>query len=119
LAFTFGTLALLAQGQDLAPLSSPPTIEQAAGQQSNLPELTLEEAVEQAIANNSSVKIATLDTLRAADDLAANKTRRFANTAPNCLRSHLLLIRQARLGYTAQPGRFRRRIRRSRFRENP
>jgi group II intron reverse transcriptase/maturase len=45
LAFTFGTLALLARGQDLAPLSPPPTIEQAAGQQSNLPELTLEDAV--------------------------------------------------------------------------
>jgi outer membrane protein TolC len=90
LAFTFGTLALLAQGQDLAPLSSPPTIEQAAGQQSNLPELTLEEAVEQAIANNSSVKIASLDTLRAADDLAANKTRRFANTQVTALGAQLV-----------------------------
>jgi hypothetical protein len=90
LAFIFGTLALLAQGQDLAPLSSPPTIEQAAGQQSKLPELTLEEAVEQAIANNSSVKIASLDTLRAADDLAANKTRRFANTQVTALGAQLV-----------------------------
>jgi transcriptional regulator with GAF, ATPase, and Fis domain len=45
LAFTLGTLALLARGQNLTPLSPPPTVEQAAGQQSNLPELTLEQAV--------------------------------------------------------------------------
>src|ERR1700729_978896 len=89
LAFTFGTLALLARSQDLAPLSPPPTIEQAAGQQDNLPELTLEEAVKQAIANNSSLKIASLDTLRAADDLAANKTRRFANTQVTALGAQL------------------------------
>ena len=50
LAFTLGTLALLARGQNPAPLSPPPTVEQAAGQQSNLPELTLEQAVEQAVA---------------------------------------------------------------------
>ena len=50
LALTFGTLALLGQGQDLAPLSPPPAVEQAAGQPANLPELTLGEAVEQAIA---------------------------------------------------------------------
>jgi outer membrane protein TolC len=80
LAFTLGTLALLARGQNLAPLSRPPAVEQAAEQQSNLPELTLEQAVEQAVANNSSLKTASLDTRRADDDLAANKTRRFANT---------------------------------------
>ena len=48
LAFTLGTLALLARGQNLAPLSPPSTVEQAAGQQSNFPELTLEQAVEKA-----------------------------------------------------------------------
>ena len=71
LAFTLGTLALLARGQNLTPLSPPPMVEQSAGQQSNLPELVLEQAVEQAVANNSSLKTASLDTLRAADDLAA------------------------------------------------
>jgi outer membrane protein TolC len=80
LAFTLGTLALLARGQTLVPLSPASTVEQAAGQQSNLPELTLEQAVEQAVANNSSLKTASLETVRAADDLAANRTRRFVNT---------------------------------------
>src|SRR3984957_16410774 len=90
LAFTLGTLALLARGQNLAPLSSPPTVEQAAGQQSNLSELTLEQAVEQAVANNSSLKTASLDTLRAADDLASNRTRRFANTQVTALGAQLV-----------------------------
>ena len=90
LAFTFGTLALLAQGQDLAPLSPPPAVEQAAGRQANLPELTLGEAVEQAIANNSSLKTARFDTLRAADDLAANRTRRFVNTQVTALGAQLV-----------------------------
>jgi hypothetical protein len=89
-AFTLGMLALLARGQNLAPLSPPPTVEQAAGQQSNLPELTLEQAVEQAVANNSSLKTASLDTLRAADDLAANRTRRFANTQVTALGAQLV-----------------------------
>lgn len=80
LAFTLGTLALLARGQTFVPLSPASTVEQAAGQQSNLPELTLEQAVDQAVANNSSLKTASLETVRAADDLAANRTRRFANT---------------------------------------
>jgi outer membrane protein TolC len=80
LAFTLGTLALLARGQSLVPLSPAPTVEHAAGQQSSLPELTLEQAVDQAVANNSSLKTASLETVRAADDLAANRTRRFANT---------------------------------------
>jgi outer membrane protein TolC len=89
LAFTFGTLALLARGQDLASLPTPPTVEQAA-QQSNFPELTLEQAIEQAVANNSSLKTASLETLRAADDLAANKTRRFANTQVTALGAQLV-----------------------------
>jgi hypothetical protein len=90
LAFTLGTLALLARGQNPTPLFPPPTVEQAAGHQSNLPELTLEQAVEQAVANNSSLKTASLDTLRAADDLAANKTRRFANTQITALGAQLV-----------------------------
>ena len=74
LAFTLGTLALLARGQNLAPLSPSPTVEQAAEQPSTLPELTLEQAVEQAVANNSSLKTASLDTLRAADDRVGERT---------------------------------------------
>ena len=95
LAFTLGTLALLARGQNLAPLSSLPAVEQAAGQPSNLqdtPELTLEQAVEQAVANNSTLKTTSLDTLRAADDLAAKKTRRFANTQVTALGAQLVTM---------------------------
>jgi outer membrane protein TolC len=90
LAFTLGTMALLARGQKLAPLSPPSAVERTAARESNLPELTLEEAVEQAVANNSSVKTASLDTLRSADDLAANKTRRFANTQVTALGAQLV-----------------------------
>ena len=90
LAFTLGTLALLARGQNPAPLSLPPAVEQAAAKESNLPELTLEQAVEQAVANNSSLKTASLDTLRVAEDLAANKTRRFANTQLSALGAQLV-----------------------------
>ena len=90
LAFILGTLAVLARGQTLVPLSPASTIEQAAGQQSTLPELTLDQAVEQAVANNSSLKTASLDTLRAADDLAASKTRRFANTQATALGAELV-----------------------------
>jgi hypothetical protein len=90
LAFAVGTLVLLARGQDLAPLSPAPTVEQAAEPQSSLPELTLDEAVEQAVANNSSLKIASLETRRAADDLAANRTRRFANTQVTALGAQLV-----------------------------
>jgi outer membrane protein TolC len=89
LAFTLGTLTLLARGQNLAPLPPVPTVEPAA-QQSSLPELTLEQAVELAIANNSNLKTATLETQRAADDLAANKTRRFANTQVSALGAQLV-----------------------------
>ena len=52
----------------------------AQAQESSIPVLTLEEAVQQAVANNSALKTASLETLRATDDLAAAKTRRFANT---------------------------------------
>jgi outer membrane protein TolC len=79
-AFILGTLALLARGQNLVPLSPASTVGQSAVPKSNLPELTLEQAVDQAVANNSSLKTASLETVRAADDLAANRTRRFATT---------------------------------------
>jgi outer membrane protein TolC len=49
-------------------------------QESSPPVLTLEQATQQAVANNSALKTASLETLRAADDLAANKTRRYAHT---------------------------------------
>ncbi|MBV9085501.1 MAG: TolC family protein [Acidobacteriaceae bacterium] len=62
----------------------------AFAQESSLPELTLDEAIQQALAKNSSLKTATLDTLRAADDLAANKTKRFANTQVNAIGGQLL-----------------------------
>jgi outer membrane protein TolC len=52
----------------------------ARAQESSITVLTLEEAVQQAVANNSALKTASLETLRANDDLAAAKTRRFANT---------------------------------------
>jgi outer membrane protein TolC len=80
LAFTLGTLALPGRGQTLAPQSPALTVEQAAGVRSTIPELTLEQAVEQAVAHNSTLKTASLETLRAADDLAANRTKRFAST---------------------------------------
>ena len=71
----------LARGQSLASLSPEITTEGAAAERKSIPpELTLEEAIAQAVANNSSLKTASLETHRAADDLAANRTRRFANT---------------------------------------
>jgi len=78
LAIAMGTIALLALGQNLA--STVLANEAAAGQLSSLPELTLDEAIGFAVANNSGLKTASLETQRAADDLAANRTRRFANT---------------------------------------
>ena len=59
-------------------------------QNSSIPELTLDEAIAQAVANNSSVKTADLEIHRAADDLAANRTRRFANTQIVALGGQLL-----------------------------
>jgi outer membrane protein TolC len=91
LAFTFGTLALLARGQDFTPRSAVLSAAQPAeGQQSSLPELTLEQAVELAVANNSSLKTASLETQRAADDLNANRTKRFANTQITALGGQLV-----------------------------
>ena len=89
LAFTFGTLALLARGQDFTPRSAVLSAAQPA-EQSSLPELTLEQAVELAVANNSSLKTAGLETQRVADDLAAARTRRFANTEVTGLGAQLV-----------------------------
>ena len=90
LAFTLGTLALLGRGQNPTALSPAPMVDQAAGQRPNLPELTLEEAVEQAVANNSSLKTASIETRLAGDDLAANRTKRFANTQITALGAQLV-----------------------------
>jgi outer membrane protein TolC len=59
-------------------------------QEANVPELTLDEAVAQAVANNSDLKTADLEINRASDDLAANRTRRFANTQLYALGGQLL-----------------------------
>ncbi len=59
-------------------------------QRASAPELTLDEAIEQAIANNSSLKTAGLDTVRAADNLGAARTKRFANTQVIALGGQLL-----------------------------
>jgi outer membrane protein TolC len=75
-----GTITLMAIGQDFAPPSAVLANKAASEQPSSLPELTLEQAIGFAVANNSSLKTASLETQRATDDLAANRTRRFANT---------------------------------------
>ena len=49
-------------------------------QESSVSELTLDDAIAQAVANNSGLKTAELEIRGAADDLTANRTRRFANT---------------------------------------
>jgi outer membrane protein TolC len=59
-------------------------------QESGPPVLTLDQAIQQAVTNNSALKTASLETLRAADDLAANRTRRFANTQIVALGGQLL-----------------------------
>src|SRR4051812_32070353 len=90
-ALIVGTLATLARGQSLTSLSPESTTERAAAEpKSNPPELTLEEAVVLAVANNSGLKTASLETQRAADDLAANRTRRFANTQVTALGAQLV-----------------------------
>jgi outer membrane protein TolC len=66
------------------------TADHAAGEQSSLPELTLDQAIELAVANNSTLKTASLETLRAADDLAANRTKRFASTQITAQGSQLI-----------------------------
>jgi outer membrane protein TolC len=86
----FGTLALLARGQDFTPRSAVLSAAEPDVQQSSLPELTLEQAVELAVANNSSLKTASLETQRVTDGLAAARTRRFANTEVTGLGAQLV-----------------------------
>ncbi len=59
-------------------------------QEFDVPVLTLDQAIGQAIANNSELKSSSLETLRAADELAATRTRRFASTQVVALGSQLL-----------------------------
>jgi outer membrane protein TolC len=82
-AVMLAALGLAAQAQESTPAPVPE-------QPSRVSELTLDQAIEQAIANNSGLKSARLDTLRATDDLAANRTRRFANTQLVAFGSQLL-----------------------------
>src|SRR5258706_6214658 len=62
----------------------------SGAQQLSPPELTLDQAIDQAVRNNASLKTANLETRRAADDLAAHRTRRFANTQILAFGSQLL-----------------------------
>lgn len=59
-------------------------------QEASPPVLTLDGAIQEAIRNNSALKTAGLETERASDDLAANRTRRFANTQIVALGGQLL-----------------------------
>ena len=90
-ALIVGVLATLARGQSLTSLSPKITTEGAAAERKSIPpELTLEEAVALAVANNSSLTTASLETQRATDDLAASRTRRFATTQVVALGAQLL-----------------------------
>src|SRR6201982_1815687 len=90
-ALIVGIFTTLARGQSLAFLSPEITTEGvAAERKSTPPELTLEEAVALAVANNSSLQNSSLETRRAADDLAGSRTRRFAKTQVEALRAHLV-----------------------------
>jgi len=53
-------------------------------------DLTLDQAIDQALRNNATLTTAKLETRRAADDLAANRTKRFANTQIIAFGSQLL-----------------------------
>jgi outer membrane protein len=90
LAFTLGMLALPGRGQNPPELSPAPRVDEAAGHQSNLGTLTLEEALALAVANNSSLQNSSLEINRAADDLAATRTKRFAKTQVTALGAQLL-----------------------------
>lgn len=89
-ALILGTLTQLAQGQDPATRSPALTVQQTAGPQSSLPELTLDMAVDEAVAHNSSLRTADLEVRRAADEFAAARTRRFANTQVTALGGQLV-----------------------------
>ncbi len=62
----------------------------AKAQEAHVPVLTLDDAIAQAAANNTNLKTADLEISRAADDLAANRTRRFANMQIVALGGQLL-----------------------------
>src|ERR1700760_1887828 len=90
-ALIVGIFTTLARGQSLAFLSPEITTEgAAAARKSTPPELTLEEAVALAVANNSSLRNSSLETVQAADDLAASRTKRFAKTQVTALGAQLL-----------------------------
>ena len=90
-ALIVGIFTTLARGQSLAFLSPEITTEgAAAARKSTPPELTLEEAVALAVANNSSLQNSSLETQRAADDLAASRTKRFATTQVVALGAQLV-----------------------------
>jgi len=90
-ALIVGIFTTLARGQSLAFLSPEITTEgAAAARKSTPPELTLEEAVAFAVANNSSLRNSSLETVQAADDLAAGRTKRFAKTQVTALGAQLL-----------------------------
>ena len=59
-------------------------------QQTSAPELTLDRAIEQGLQHNSSFKTAQFDTAKAAKDLAANATKRFADIQLTALGGQLL-----------------------------
>lgn len=89
-ALIVGILATLARGQSLASPSPEITTKGVTAEQKlPAPELTLEEAVALAVANNSSLQNSSLETRRAADDLAASRTRRFAKTQVAALGAQL------------------------------
>src|ERR1700759_2279936 len=90
-ALIVGIFTTLARGQSLAFLSPELTTGgAAAARKSTPPELTLEEAVALAVANNSSLQNSSLETQRAADDLAASRTKRFATTQVVALGAQLV-----------------------------
>jgi outer membrane protein TolC len=62
----------------------------AKPQEAHVPVLTLDDAIAQAVANNTNLKTADLEIARAADDLAATRTRRFANMQIVALGGQLL-----------------------------
>jgi len=79
-AVKFVALDLLAQAQDSASSPQKLAADQTFAPDSCVPVLTVDEAIAQAVANNSSLRIADLEIRSAADDLATNRTRHFANT---------------------------------------
>src|SRR5215467_15929019 len=75
-AAIFGSLNLSGQAQDS--LSQKLAADQTFAPESGVPVLTVKEAIAQAIANNSSLRIADLEIRKAAND--ATRIRPLANT---------------------------------------